>query len=43
MTTTLKAIWLALKEGDIKSAFKLLNIRKNKQFLEAIDILLTKL
>lgn len=37
ITTTLKAIWLAVKEGDFISAIKLLNIQKNEQFFAMLD------
>ena len=37
MKITLKALWLTLKEGDFKSFYKLLNFRKNQQFIEAVE------
>lgn len=39
MKTTLKAIWFALLDGDIKSVWKLLNVRKNNEFIACLDLL----
>ncbi len=35
---TLKAIWLALKDWDFKSAFKLLNFKKNREFISKLNV-----
>ncbi len=34
---TIKAIYLALKEGEFMSAIKLLNINKNADFIDLMD------
>ena len=37
MKITLKAVWLALKAGDFISAIKLLNFRKNSEFVGMLN------
>lgn len=35
----LKAIWLAFKEADYMSTWKLLNFKKNIEFIQMLDLL----
>lgn len=36
---TLKAIWLALLDGDLRSVFKLCNLKRNWDFIRAVNTL----
>lgn len=40
MILTIKAVWLAMLDGDFKSAWTLLNYKKNRQFIKTIEDLL---
>lgn len=40
MILTIKAVWLAIWAGDLKSAWQLCNVRKNRQFIKSVEDLL---